>query len=364
MRVLFAMDSFPFYGTSESLLFATALRKRGNEVLVCTSNRSADGKLTSRHRSGVPTIHFPSFRMPGLPYLVTPGSLPEMLLAIRDFNPDVVLAMHYVHFTTNMAVLASRMSKKPTFLGIRGPGTSFGGSKANALKKTLSRTIGKATIGLSDLVIFDCFASRRAYDWIPDWKSEVVYSPVDSTRFIPEPKTGGPVTITYVGSLTPTKGVIFLLLAIPRVLEQFPSARVWIVGDGISRRALEAVSPRNVRFFGYRSDVREILNESDIVVLPSLSEGVSNSLLEAGACGKACVASNVGGSPEIIDDGTNGFLVPPMDPAALSTKLLQLCGESQLREEFGRKLRKKVEAQFDLEQIASKLEFLIRRACG
>lgn len=358
------MDSFPFYGTSESLLFASALKERGHDVLVCTSNRSADGKITSNHFTGVPTLRFPSFRMPRLPYLVTPGALPEMIFAIRDYDPDVVLAMHYVHFTTNMAVLASQMERRPTLLGIRGPGTSFGGETANALKKTLSRTIGKATIRLSDMVIFDCFASRRAYAWIPDWKSEVVYSPVDTRRFFPEPRPDGQLTITFVGSLTPTKGVVFLLLALPEVLDRFPNARVLIVGDGISRRALEEIAPNGVHFLGYRTDVRAILNDSDIVVLPSLSEGVSNSLLEAGACGKACVASNVGGSPEIIEDGITGFLVPPMNSAAISTKLIQLCGDVQLRNQFGRNLRMKVEAQFNLDQVASKLESVLRRVSG
>jgi glycosyltransferase involved in cell wall biosynthesis len=120
------------------------------------------------------------------------------------------------------------------------------------------------------------------------------------------------------------------------------------------------MAPPSVSFLGYRNDIVNILNRSDISVLPSVSEGVSNSLLEAGACGMACVASNVGGSPEIIDDGENGFLFPSKDSGALADRLIQLCENSGLRAMFGKNLRRKVEQQFDIEPVITKLEYVAK----
>jgi glycosyltransferase involved in cell wall biosynthesis len=357
LRFLFAMDTFPYYGTSESLLFALKLQELGHDVLVCTSSRTTDGHLNRPPAADVGIRYFPSVKAPRLPYVITPTSFPQTLTTIREYKPDIVIAMHYVHFTTNMAVLASFLLKVPVILGIRGPGTAFGIATINALKKNLSRTIGRVTISLSDLVIFDCYASRRAYsDVISDERSAVVYSPVDTSRFVPRDKTDGPLTVTYLGSLTPTKGLQYLMQALPVFLSKFPDARIWIAGDGILRRKLENIAPRNVSFLGYRTDVGEILRQSDMVVLPSVSEGVSNSLLEAGACGRACIASDVGGSPEIIDDGVNGLLFPSMDSSALGKAMITLCGDPEMRKEFGIRLREKVKERFDINPVAKKLE--------
>jgi glycosyltransferase involved in cell wall biosynthesis len=345
------MDTFPKYGTSESLQFAQKLQARGHQVMVVTSDRTADGKKNPRTDTGIKTQYVPSFRLPTMPYLLTPSALPEVLAAIRSFEPDVVLAMHYVHFTTNMAVLAARQTKTPCVLGIRGPGTSFGASMANALKKELSRTVGRITISMSTLVVFDCFASMAAYNVS---RSEVVYSPVDTSKFEPHFHEGR-LTITALGSLTRTKGLEYLLKAV----RQLPQARVLIAGEGIDRTRLQGMARPGVEFLGYRTDIQNIMDQTDIFVLPSVSEGISNALLEAGACGKACVASDVGGSPEVIQNGYNGWLFPSKDPAALAARLAALAQDPELRRTFGRNLRATVEKKFDLGKIVDKLEAVL-----
>lgn len=356
MRVLFALDTFPFYGASESLGFALGLQGRGHAVRVVTSDRLADGRPNPRADRGVATAYLPSFRLPGLPYLVTPSSLPALLSEVRSFRPDVVLAMHYVHFTTNMAVLAARLAGVPAVLGIRGPGAAFGAAFPNALKANLSRTLGRATRGLSRAVIFDCAASAAAYG-AP--RSSVVYTPVDASRFRPGPGDGGR-TVAYVGSLTPTKGLGTLMEA----ARLAPAARVLVAGEGTERGKLEAAAPPNVEFLGYRGDVQAVLDLADVFVLPSVSEGVSIALLEAGACGLACVASDVGGNPEVITDGWDGLLFPPGDARALAATLRMLLRDSGLRGLYGGRLREKVLDVFDLGRVTGSLERVLLAAAA
>jgi glycosyltransferase involved in cell wall biosynthesis len=353
LRVMFAMDTFPLYGTSESLQFARKLMERGHDVMVVTSDTTTDGRKFAAKGVGVPTQYLPSFRVPGMPYVVTPGSFWETMAIMKRFKPDVVLAMHYVHFTTNMAMLAAHQLRIPRILGIRGPGTSFGASVANSLKKNLTASIGRATIAMSDLVIFDCEASKAAYK-VPH--SEVVYSPADTTKLHPSPERAqGKFTVTFLGSLTLTKGVIYLVEA----AKKFPDARFLIVGEGIEKKRLESLAPSNVEFLGYRRDLQNIMDMSDVFVLPSVSEGVSNSLLEAGACGKACIASNVGGSPEIIEPHYNGLLFKSRDSDDLAECLRVMEASPTLRMMFGERLRKKVVSKFDLNLVVERLEQIL-----
>jgi len=103
-----------------------------------------------------------------------------------------------------------------------------------------------------------------------------------------------------------------------------------------------------------QGEVIKILNSSDIFVNPSHSEGLPTSVLEAGAAGLAIVATDVGGTKEIIDDGKTGFLVSPSDKEALKEKICQLIENKKLREDFGRNIHKFVKENFDWDEITEK----------
>ena len=127
--------------------------------------------------------------------------------------------------------------------------------------------------------------------------------------------------------LTPQKGIEFLLRAIPTVLKQLPRAKFMIAGDGYKKAELHAAAEAlgvgdRLVFLGYRSDIPRFLNAMDLYVLPSLWEGLPLALIEALACGKPAVVSDVGGNREIMEDGVNGRLVPPGDPEALAAAIV------------------------------------------
>jgi len=102
--------------------------------------------------------------------------------------------------------------------------------------------------------------------------------------------------------------------------------------------------------------VPEILQASDIFVLNSKSEGMSNALLEALAAGLPCIATDVGGNPELVRDGENGFLVPPNQPAPLSRLLDILANDPELRARMGERSRQRAQDEYSLEAMVRRTE--------
>jgi glycosyltransferase involved in cell wall biosynthesis len=129
-----------------------------------------------------------------------------------------------------------------------------------------------------------------------------------------------------------------------------------IVGDGPERPALEAEIRaagllQRVELAGERRDVPQLLEDADVFVLSSRSEGAPLSILEAMAAGLPVVASAVGGVPEIVDDGTTGLLVPPGDAGALAAALERLLADPALRSRLGGAGWERVRERFDLAQL-------------
>jgi glycosyltransferase involved in cell wall biosynthesis len=165
----------------------------------------------------------------------------------------------------------------------------------------------------------------------------------------------GPVVGT-VARLSREKGVDLLVTALRDVVAKFPSVTTLIVGDGPEDMSLRQLAARlgisgSVRFVGARDDVAALNRLLDVFVLPSREEACPMALLEAMAAGRAVVATCVGGSPELIDDGVDGLLVPPEAPGALSAAIVGLLQQRATREALGSAARDKVVHSFTREQM-------------
>ena len=165
--------------------------------------------------------------------------------------------------------------------------------------------------------------------------------------------------IGTVGNLYPVKGQTFLLQAMSAIVRHRPDCWLIIAGRGdlestLKREAKELGIERNVLFLGYRADVTELLQAMDVFVLPSLSEGLSLSILEAMAAGKPVVATAVGGNPEIILDGQTGYLVLPGNADALAEKILQLLEKPTHAREVGQRSRLHVMQEFSLSRMVNR----------
>lgn len=178
----------------------------------------------------------------------------------------------------------------------------------------------------------------------------------------PWPAGPGP-RLASVASLTWKKGHVFLLDAFARVARERPGARLALVGDGPERGALEARArslgiTAKVGFAGRRADARAIIAASDLLVLSSLEEGMPNVLLEAMAAGVPQVATSVGGTPETLEEGDTGFLVPPGDPVLMAERILKLLGDPRRRAAFGERGRRLFQERFGVESMARRHEEL------
>jgi len=147
-----------------------------------------------------------------------------------------------------------------------------------------------------------------------------------------------------VGWLLPIKGPMYLLKAMTAIWHTHPDIQLVYVGKGDLEKEVKAEVHRTgvtdkVKFLGWRDDIPEIMQFLDIFVLPSLNEGMGRVLVEAMASGKPIVASNVGGIPDLVKHGHNGFLVGPGDVNGLSLAIKKLIEDEQLRLIMGAKGR-------------------------
>jgi glycosyltransferase involved in cell wall biosynthesis len=200
---------------------------------------------------------------------------------------------------------------------------------------------------------------------------EVLYNGVDTARFSPNRPTlraGGdlrPLVIGSVGRLVSVKNYQLLLRAIAR-LPTDPPSRLLLVGEGPERPALAKLAADlnlqdRVEFVGHSEDVPRLLQEMDIFVLPSLSEGMSNTLLEAMAAGAAVLASDVGGNREIIESERSGLLFPNTDVIGAAEQLRRLVSDPGLRADFAQAAVARVRRDFSIDAMLERYESLYRR---
>jgi glycosyltransferase involved in cell wall biosynthesis len=165
--------------------------------------------------------------------------------------------------------------------------------------------------------------------------------------------------VGVVGRLEPQKGHGHLLEAWPSVVQEFPDARLLLVGDGSLRGALETRARElgvagSIIFAGFRTDVPRMLDAMDVLALPSLYEGMPLTAIEGSAMARPVVATAVDGTPEVVRDGHTGRLVPPADPPALARALRDLLRDPERARGMGQTGRDWVLARFDLDrQVAA-----------
>ncbi|MGW1140639.1 glycosyltransferase family 4 protein [Streptomyces zhihengii] len=169
------------------------------------------------------------------------------------------------------------------------------------------------------------------------------------------PPPGGTAAplVVCVGRLCRQKGQDVLLAAWPAVARAVPGARLALVGDGPDAASLGAAAPPGVLLAGPRDDVRPWLYAADAVVLPSRWEGMALAPLEAMACGRPVVLTDVSGARESLPPGEEDHLVvPPEDPAALAAALVRLLLDDRLRTRAARRAAAHVRASFDVRRTA------------
>lgn len=194
-----------------------------------------------------------------------------------------------------------------------------------------------------------------------------IYNGIDTEAYFPDSQLRNSIrqklrisetqaVIGTVGSLFAVKGHTYLLKAASIVTKTYPESVFLIAGGGdlLGQLRVEANQlgiGNNVIFLGPREDIPALLQDMDIFILPSLSEGLPLSVLEAMACAKPVVATDVGGIPEVIVDGQSGLLVPPGNSQALAEKILELLKNRSLADKLGNAGSLRVRKDFSFENM-------------
>ena len=212
-------------------------------------------------------------------------------------------------------------------------------------------------------------------DDVPPEKIAVIPNAVPA---IPDSESGTPPLrdelrdrplVGVLARLQPEKGVATFLKAGAHVAKVVPQACFIVVGDGPLRTELEVLVRRlcmeqNVRFLGFRSDPRALIELLEVLVVPSLTEGAPLVVLEAMAAGVPIVASAVGGIPDQIRHEGEGLLVPPGDPAALGDAVLKLLSNPGLARRMGASVCRKATTVFSHAKMVARTENVYRAALG
>ena len=288
-------------------------------------------RASDEHHS-VPGCDVEYVRYPALPALSRPfnGRLCARAIAapMRAFAPDLVLS-YWLYPDAYGAMLAARRIGAPLVVGARGSDLRVRDAISRRLTRPVLRAARRLLVVSEDLgrvAERDYGADPDRIRTIPNGCDAAIFHPADrgeARRALDLPADAE--VVTYVGRLVPEKGLRELLLAAGQLRAARPRLQLVLVGEGpmhAELAALAAAGDLPVRFAGTRppAEVARWMCASDLVTLPSYSEGHPNVLVEALACGRPVVATPVGGIPEVVD-AASGVLVPARDPAALADGL-------------------------------------------
>ncbi len=187
----------------------------------------------------------------------------------------------------------------------------------------------------------------------------ILGSGVDPERFVPQPEPPPPVTILLAARMLWDKGVGELVEAARLLRDRRLSVRVLLAGapDPANPAAIPESQLRTwqaegvVEWLGQRGDMPALIAACHIVCLPSYREGLPLSLIEAAACGRPIVTTDMPGCREVVQRGTNGLLVPPRDPIALAEALRRLIENAELRATLGAAGRERVLERFTVQRV-------------
>ena len=312
-----------------------------------------------------------------------PASYRRMWGALRRLRPAIVHTRNLG--TLDMQIAAAAAGVHCRVHGEHGwsPTDPQGLDPRNLRLRRLLRRLPQAYVAMSR----DIVRWLEQSVGVPAARIHQLYSGVDSERFRPEgPRPadlpwreadpggeGAPVVLGTVGRLDPIKNQAGLLRAFRAILDRHPEwrprLRLIIAGDGPLRGELASLTREleiedSVWFPGARGDVPELMRAMDVFVLPSINEGISNTILEAMATALPVVAGRAGGNPELVVEGVTGALCDPNDTGGLQAALESYVAQPGLRESQGRAARERVVTQFSLEAMVGRYVALYDELLG
>jgi glycosyltransferase involved in cell wall biosynthesis len=357
-----------WYFISHRLPMARAARAAGFEVHVATR--------VDRHGSAIAAegfhLHPISWRRGSYDPRDLLRVVREVRRLYRTLEPD--LAHHVALPATIVGSLAARGLPVICLNAMTGLGTIFisNAAKIRAARMILTPALRSLLSRAGSAVLVQNPDDRAVIEDLGVDPTRIVLIPgsgVDSDVMMPAPEPAGPVTVAFVGRLLEAKGIRTLVEAHALLGARGRDIRLVLAGTpdpanpgSIPASEIEEWSRRrNVSCLGFVEDIAALWASAHIAALPSHREGLPLSLLEAAACGRPLIATDVPGCRDIARPGLNAFLVPVNDVGALAHAIDRLALDAKLRRTFGEASRNLVEREFSSKRIGRDLIALYRR---
>ncbi len=300
------------------------------------------------------------------------GTFLDIIKLMMFFRENGVENLHVNDTGAEPASIAARLSGVQRIIG-----TLHVMPSEN--KDWISHLIEFVSVRCMDVAITVSEATKNAWikqTRISENKIKVIYNGIDfsyfnhaTEQFSMKHELGISLDKIVVGvpaRLHPMKGHCYLFEAIKRIKVDKGNIVFLLIGDGEMLASLESSVIQlgltdMIKFLGYRSDVPKILSNLDFVVLPTVFEALPFALIEAQVSGKAVIASNVGGIPEIIEDGVTGILVSPRDSLALAEAITMLINDSELCKKMGDAGCKRAKQLFSLNRMVDETLYVFKK---
>lgn len=370
--LIFSAYFLPHVGGYEKNVYELSRRlvERGYEVDVLTCN--TEGALACEEMDGIRIYRLPSWNILHgtypVPKLTFTGARILWKLLRRKYR--AINTQTRFMTTSLLGLIFARIKRTPLIHTERGTKHSVVSSRTvDLISRIYDHTIGSLivrsawkNIGVSSAACdFVKHLGAKEAIVIPNGIDTTVFRKKDGSTRKKLSLGNSSMVITFVGRLIYAKGVQDLISALPRVKETVPRAKVLIAGDGPYKANLESLAYHNhcdtdILFLGQKNqdEVIDILSTTDIFVNPSYSEGLPTSVMEAASIGLPIVATDVGGTREIIENRRTGSLIKPGDVEQLRYKLCELAANVELRRELGRNATTFVKQKYDWEEITDK----------
>lgn len=385
MKICIVCPRFPSSKVPDSIegifryKYARILQKFGHEVFIVSTK--TPGTPALEEVNGIKIFRVSAYDIPKIryPIPVLPKLIKTILEVVNEFGIDVLEFNSHDYLTTLPIFFIRAKVRIPITMsvdGLTGMTYFYGNRLVDFVGLLHTFSLGKEVLKRADGIRLsheDLVKHLERIGIRPD-RLHVVHNAVDLDVFNPRITTEtqrrelgiekDDIVVLYVGRLDSVKGINYLIDVARILVTKHHKVKFVLVGEGTMRKTYQA-SVRDVGnriiFTGLRKDIPDLMNAADVFVLPSLSEGCPNTVLEAAAAAVPAVSSNVGAAPEIIVDGETGFLVQPRNVEELKGALQTLIENPERAKEMGRKARQFVGENFNERIIGGRMDAFYRK---
>ncbi|MHB1169201.1 MAG: glycosyltransferase family 4 protein [Longimicrobiales bacterium] len=368
-RTVLYVGNVDWFFISHRRPLAVAAARAGCRVIVATADT---GVGTSLKADGVAFEALPMARVTGglRGELRTVSKLRRL---IGRTQPDLIHAVGHKAIL-HAVVGRAGVSHAPLVQAVSGMGSALLHEGWHPARAAIGAVYGATRRDPRAWTIFqntsdhDTFLARR---WAAAERSAIIAgSGVDCDAFRPPETPPGETIVLLPARMLADKGIREYVAAARMLSTRYPGARFVLAGSedpanpsAIARDEIEEwVSEGIVEWWGHRPDMRSVYPRAAVVALPSYREGLSKALIEAAACGRAIVTTDVPGCREVVDGGRSGVLVPARDAEALAAAIASLLDDPTHRERLGHAARTRAEQQYDIRRVVDETLELYERA--